>query len=303
MKLFKIKLNLKIILKITSLGIYVSSILYFIFFVKNNFLLFSNFNQFNLKVIFGFYLILIFNNLVLGLINKYILLYLDINIPYFESLNITVKNSMVNLTTPLKLGIGYKIIFLKNYYIFSLKELAIVNTFFTLTNLFPILITLMLIFLNERFVSLKLFYTLLLIIFLFIYLLFNLKNFKIIRLKFPILKKINFYSFLNIKILFLNFLFFISSTYAVYLIASQINVKITYLSIILFSTISILSSFIQLTPGNIGVREGILIFFNSLHKISNFEIIIISTIERFFNLISLFFLQLILLVKNVVYKN
>ena len=97
----------------------------------------TNFSVFEITLLFT---LKILNLLFLSNININILSYLRINISQKESLELTTKNTVGNLTAPFKLGTGYKISYLKDRYKFKLTDYIYWNTFFSFFNLFPVAI-------------------------------------------------------------------------------------------------------------------------------------------------------------------
>ena len=102
--------------KIFQIIITISSLFYFIYFIQNNIELLENIIEITIFEISLVLILKILNILFLSNININILKYLNIELPQLESINITVKNTLGNLTTPLKLGTGYKISYLKDNY-------------------------------------------------------------------------------------------------------------------------------------------------------------------------------------------
>ena len=108
------------------------------------------------------------------------------------------------------------------------------------------------------------------------------------------MKSFKYFSKNNISIQISNILFFISNSLIVYLILENLTINASLYSATAYSFLSSFVNLINLTPGNIGVKEGLIILFDNIHGIS-FEIVVIaSVIERFFSLVTLFIFQLIL---------
>ena len=94
----------------------ISSIIYFIYFIRTNTDLLKNFENISfieLVIIFMLKLLSIF---CLSNININILQNLNINLHQRESAELTIRNTLGNLTTPFKLGTGFKVSFLKKVF-------------------------------------------------------------------------------------------------------------------------------------------------------------------------------------------
>lgn len=274
--------------------ILISSLVYFIYFISENSDYFKTLNNFNFQIILIILFLKFLNVFFLSNINQNILKNLKIDLKNVESLDLVVKNTLGNLSSPFKLGSGYKVSYLSKKYKFKFTEYIFWTTFFSLINLYPLysiflgysLITGNKIILN----NLIYFLTVYIPIFLIIYL----QNKNKYLNKYPYLKSFKYFSKNNISIQISNILFFISNSLIVYLILENLTINASLYSATAYSFLSSFVNLINLTPGNIGVKEGLIILFDNIHGIS-FEIVVIaSVIERFFSLVTLFIFQLIL---------
>ena len=274
----------------------ISSIIYFIYFIRTNTELLKNFQNisfFELVLIFMLKLLSIF---CLSNININILKNLNINLHQRESAELTIRNTLGNLTTPFKLGTGYKVSFLKNRYDFKLTDFIYWNTFFSVLNLVPLTLLFITIsgwsnasFLEGNYIYLLIGLSLIFIITFFIY---NLNFFK---------NKIYPYSLIssnNFKIQVSNLVYFFSSSTIIYILASNFTLSIEYYSALSYSFLNSFINLINLTPGNIGIKETVLILLDDIHSLSFQVIIIISFIERVITFFALLFSQIILKFKK-----
>jgi len=71
-----------------------------------------------------------------------------------------------------------------------------------------------------------------------------------------------------------------------------------YYSALSYSFLNSFINLINLTPGNIGIKETVLILLDDIHSISFQVIIIISFIERMITFLALLFSQIILKFKK-----
>tara|TARA_B100000900_G_C20602168_1_gene726094 strand:+ start:2385 stop:3257 length:873 start_codon:yes stop_codon:yes gene_type:complete len=278
--------------KIIQIIITISSFFYFIYFIQNNIELLKNIVNITIFEISLILILKILNTLFLSNININILKYLNIELPQLESINITVKNTLGNLTTPLKLGTGYKISYLKDNYEIKLTDFIFWNTIFSIINLIPIVSVFIFfsLFIKAPFIfgyesfSIILFFT-------FLVSLFLISKSTVLNSK---IEKFRYFSKRNFLIQISNILYFLSSCLIVFIIASNFTNELQFFSSVSYNTLNSFVNLINLTPGNIGVKETVLVVFNEIHQLSFQVVIITSAIERLLTLISLFFIQIIL---------
>jgi len=288
-----VKIN-DIVYKLLRSFIFIGSLIYFIYFLIENYDYFKKLNNFTIQSILVILFLKSLNVFFLSNINQNILRNLKIDLKNLESLDLVVKNTLGNLSSPFKLGSGYKVSYLSKNYKFKLSEYIFWTTFFSIINLYPlysIFIGYSLITRNEVVLN-NLYYFLIayIPIFLIIYLLKKNKYFK----KYSYFKSFIYFSKNNASIQISNILFFISTSCIVFLIIENLTSNASLYSATAYSFLSSFVNLINLTPGNIGVKEGLIILFDNVHEIS-FEIVVIaSIIERFFSLVMLFIFQLIL---------
>ena len=285
-------INSKVVnfLKVTVL---VSSILYFVYFIFKNFEQFKNFSNFNLQTVAILLSLKFINIYLLSNLNIFILKNIGINLKNIESAKLTVKNSLGNLSSPMKLGSGYKLLYLKEKYDMKVNEYFFITTFYSIFNLIPIfLIFLIFSFLgNQRTILNNLMITL----FIFFGLVFATFSIQ----KFPYFKKINtgiskrLISRNNLIIQTNSILFFLSSSIIVYLIIINLSNIDSFYSSVSYIFLESFVNLVSLTPGNIGIKESLIISFNNIHKIGFELVIITSFVERFLSLIALFVTQII----------
>ena len=278
-------------LKVTVL---VSSLLYFGYFIFKNFEQFKNFSNFNIQTIAILLSLKFINIYLLSNLNIYILKNIGINLKNIESTKLTVRNTLGNLSSPLKLGSGYKLSYLKEKYDIKINEYLFITTFYSIFNLIPIfLIFLIYSFLGNQKTILNN-----LIIMFFIFLVLCLQH--LVFKSYRILKKINtglskkLISKNNLIIQINNILFFLSSSIIVYLIVINLSNIDSFYSSISYNFLGSFVNIVNLTPGNIGIKEGLIISFNNIHKIGFDLVIITSFVERFLSLIALFVTQIII---------
>ena len=278
------------IYKFLRLLILATSIVYFFYFIYKNISILDNIKNFDIQAIALIILLKVINVKLLANINLYILKYLDIKLTNSESLDLTVKNTLGNLSSPLRLGSGYKLSYLKNRYDFKIKDFLIWHTFFGILNLFPLML---IFFMYAIYFDVDLIVNNLILIFgvvaLFITFLYLIEN-DVVKQRYSI--NFSFFSKNNLMIQTNNVLFFFSNSLIVFIILESLTVKISFFSALAYSFLSSFVNLLNVTPGNIGVKEGLIILFNQVHKISYLSIIVTSFIERLASLIVLFCFQL-----------
>ena len=274
--------------------VFVCSLLYFGFFVFNNFEQFKNFSNFNLQTIATLLFLKFLNIYLLSNLNIFILKNLGINLKNIESIKLTVRNTLGNLSSPLKLGSGYKLSYLKEKYDIKINEYLFITTFYSIFNLIPIFLIFLIFSIigNQKTVI----NNLIIIIFIFFGLVFLTLSIQ----KLPYFKKINIgisktlISKNNLIIQLNNILFFLSSSFIVYLIIINLSNLDSFYASVSYNFLGSFVNIVNLTPGNIGIKEGLIITFNNIHKIGFNLVIITSFLERFLSFIALFVTQIII---------
>lgn len=275
-----------------------ASVSYFIYFLITNINFFNDLFKFSLLYVFIILFLNFLNILFMSNINLFILKSINVKLNFYQSLEVSVKNSLGNITTPFKLGVVYKISYLKKFFNLKLPDFIYANTIFSFINLLPALIFLITYFLLNKSISLeyKNHYLLIFLVFiLFIILFFKTKQFKFLFKK---SKKVNLKSINSFYVQINNLLYFINSSFIVWLIILGINENYLFFSAITYNSINTAVSIVTLTPGNIGIKEASISFLNNLHGLDIYLIILISFIERFLSLISLIIFDMILNKRN-----
>ena len=276
--------NLKL-LSYLKVIIFISSIFYFIYFIFENLQFFLDLQKIKLDFIFLVLILKILNILFLSNINLRILNNLKINLNFMESFEITIKNTLGNLSSPLKLGSGYKITYLKEHYKLEIKNYILLNTFFSILNLIPIfLIFILYNIFNSQVRDFKIVGIVTIISFLVTLFLIVFQNFQF-------LKTLKIFSKNNLHIHVNNILFFLSNTFIVYIIANQLLPYSSFFSALAFTSLGFVVNLVNLTPGNIGIKESVLFIFENIHGYSLYLLIFISFLERFISFLTLFSIQ------------
>lgn len=284
------KVNLKFLKFLKNLIIF-SSLIYFVFFISDNFEQFLKLRYFGLINIFVIVILKILSFIFLSNMNLFTLKIINISLTKLESFNITIKNALGNLALPLKLGSGYKFTYLKNKFNFRNSQFIYLWTFISVLSIFPngiIFISYLLYDSKIKFTEFLL--SIFLVLALMFFLVYITKNLTLLK-KFGSIHTFKYFSEFNIKVQIYYFFYFLIDSIVIFLIIRNIDSKYNFISAITFSFISLIISLLNLTPGNIGIKEGTIIMLNSIHGI-NFEIVIIvSIIDRILSFITLFVLE------------
>lgn len=259
------------------------------------------------------YFILIIFFYVLRLIsraytNHYLYKNVNIDLPFFDSLTITLINGLGNYLGPLKAGSGMKVAYLNKKFNLKIIDYMSINTqyssiyFIASASIATVIIILKS---NEN----QSMYAVLLVFLISIFILSislirkinlnTLENSKIYFIE-KLIKIIKFESIKNNK---LNIFLFTSlhalfGFFAIYFCLSIMSVDNTFLDAIFIGSMTQLSTVISVTPGNIGIVEGILFVFRSVYTLNLEQILLFSVISRIFVLIAMLLLNIFLSIKE-----
>ena len=276
---------------------YLSNLLFIFFIIAFSLFIFNNkselnglfdFNFLNLALLSIFYII---SYLVKTKLNQYLYSTKNINMSFSETLNLIIKSTAGNLSTPLSLGTGYKFHYLKKKYNLTYAENLNINLYFTIfTNLIFIFILLIISFNNylykdSIFFNLTLFWLFILLTGLILFLILS-KEFKINKLVI-----LNSYSLRSLNLpfskivnlfIFTILLITVNVVSHIYLF-ELLNFEIDIIQTLSFVSINGLANIIKFTPGNFGINESFLIISDLYHGLSAVHVLVVSLIFRFFS--------------------
>ena len=291
-------------------------ITYFITFVSIFFIAFQIYKNIEIletvKYIPTYFILIIFFY-VLRLIsraytNHYLYKNVNIDLPFFDSLTITLINGLGNYLGPLKAGSGMKVAYLNKKFNLKIIDYMSINTqyssiYFIASASIATVIVILKSNENQSMYAVLLVF-LISIFILSIYLirkinLNTLENSKIYFIE-KLIKIIKFESIKNNK---LNIFLFTSlhalfGFFAIYFCLSIMSVDNTFLDAIFIGSMTQLSTVISVTPGNIGIVEGILFVFRSVYTLNLQQILLFSVISRIFVLIAMLLLNIFLSIKE-----
>lgn len=265
------------------------SVLFLIYFIFENIEFLDLFKTLNLIEVCFIVLLIVLRIYINSLQNLYLYKFINISLSKSESINLFVKSTIANSLTFINLGGGYKALFFKKKFKLKFKNYLFLNTIFSG---YKILIYLYLFFLflvlnNKINNNLYLLFFLLPLVMYLILTLINLKklNFWLLKIK-------------NYKILFLKlninlFLLFFLNTFILFKYFQLFDLSKSYMDIILFFLIGFITSLINVTPGNIGFKEAVLIFTTGLHNVTQLEVLTISLFSRFLEITILLLFSII----------
>lgn len=280
------------IFKYFKILIFVISISYFIYFAFNNYSQFFVLEKIGIINILLIFILKFLNIIFLSNINIHLLRNLDIKLNNIDSLDLTIKNTLGNLTSPFRLGSGYKITYLKSNFDLRIKDYIYWSSWVSIINLYPLFLIFIIFYINEQ---KPLSITILqLITFTFLSIFFIVPITKIFRNRLNIESDFHLLSRNNLMIQINNILFFLSTCLVIFTVINSVSDELSFYSGVAYNFLGSFINLVNITPGNIGVKEGLIILFNDLHLISNELIIITSLVERLASIITLFGFQLIL---------
>ncbi len=278
-------------IKIINLIIFLSFIFYYISSERQYFYLIRDISLFLAFVI----LVLFLGKYILNVyLNILLFKNININLNFNEAFKILYFNRVGNSFGFLKIGSGYKLNYLINVKKSNLKDYLGITTLYGLLeyifNFFIFFLTYSIFGLEKYKIELFLFTSFILLLILF-YKRINNFLYNFINEKFEIDLKFNFINFPSLVLItFLNTLI---NIIIILLIVISVGIDKPIVDVIFYQFSSLLSSIIQITPGNIGFSEVFIYLFNNIHSFTFSEILLISILFRIFNFIFLSFIGII----------
>tara|TARA_B100001564_G_scaffold360067_1_gene385368 strand:+ start:6308 stop:7189 length:882 start_codon:yes stop_codon:yes gene_type:complete len=278
-------------IKIINLIIFLSFIFYYISSERQYFYLIRDISLFLAFVI----LVLFLGKYILNVyLNILLFKNININLNFNEAFKILYFNRVGNSFGFLKIGSGYKLNYLINVKKSNLKDYLGITTLYGLLeyifNFFIFFLTYSIFGLEKYKIELFLFSSFILLLILF-YKRINNFLYNFINEKFEIDLKFNFINFPSLVLItFLNTLI---NIIIILLIVISVGIDKPIVDVIFYQFSSLLSSIIQITPGNIGFSEVFIYLFNNIHSFTFSEILLISILFRIFNFIFLSFIGII----------
>ncbi|MAV60952.1 MAG: hypothetical protein CMQ83_01145 [Gammaproteobacteria bacterium] len=289
--MFEVKDFLTNKIKIINLIIFLSFIFYYISSERQYFYLIRDISLFLAFVI----LVLFLGKYILNVyLNILLFKNININLNFNEAFKILYFNRVGNSFGFLKIGSGYKLNYLINVKKSNLKDYLGITTLYGLLeyifNFFIFFLTYSIFGLEKYKIELFLFSSFILLLILF-YKRINNFLYNFINEKFEIDLKFNFINFPSLVLItFLNTLI---NIIIILLIVISVGIDKPIVDVIFYQFSSLLSSIIQITPGNIGFSEVFIYLFNNIHSFTFSEILLISILFRIFNFIFLSFIGII----------
>ena len=233
--------------------IFLISISYFIYFAFNNYSQFFVVEKIGIIGIFLIFFLKSLNIIFLSNINLYLLRNFDIRLSNSDSIDLTIKNTLGNLSSPFRLGSGYKITYLKSKYNLRIKDYIYWSSWVSIINLYPLFLIFIIFYINvhEAF-SIT---VLLIVTFTFISLFIIVPITKIIRNRLNIKSNFVLLSRNNFMIQINNILFFLSTSLVIFTVINAISDELSFYSGIAYNFLGSFINLISITPGNIGVKE------------------------------------------------
>ena len=277
------------------------SIIVFIFlYLFNNREILEEVN-YNWLFILGILFFSIARYLISSLIDIKLFENVNVNLKFYESLKLTIINTLGNIAAPMKVGSGLKVSYLKTKHGLSIYKYFVVNTHYAIFHLFTSMVILLFVILaNEEKYQYEMLISITTLFLITISLFLVIKNFDFNKYK----NKINKYIFdlisvLNFnvvsknifQIIFYSMLHLLFGIINLYLIFRLIGLNNMFVESIYFNLITTLSSVVTLTPGNIGILELIHIILKDLYSLNSGQVVFVSIVSRIVSLISLLMLN------------
>lgn len=246
---------------------------------------------FNLIILLIIKFLFVFSN---SYFQKVSLKIIDTNINNFDSLKLTSRSMLMNQILPFKSGMGYRMFYLIKHYQIKVKEFGRLIYFFYLFNLLTIGIVIVIyqFFQNVKINNEETIYLIFLIfISSFIYFFISKK-----KNLFTSTTKIYFlkYSNLFFASILSNFLQFIFIAYSYYFFKNEKFIIDSLFHYIVHGV----SSMVNITPGSIGLREGLLLYFQNYFSVDSFMILNIAILDRLSLLVALSIFNLFFKLKS-----
>ena len=283
---------------------------YFLFsYINKNKEIISFFYKINISYILLFLCLTILNYIFRTLFNIYIYKSIDIKISVRESFDLALKNTMGNLIGPFKAGAGHNLHYMYKNYNLSPTLYVSVNTAFAVLLIFINILLLLFTSLSlDNFLGISKFYTSLIIFFSFliayVIIKFSIRNNEKINLKIFRNFATGFLSLFKDKILFLKItttatIYSIYNVLILYLTFEMFDFGIKFKNTLLYTMLGSLTSFVKLTPGNIGFYEFVMISSSGFHGIGTNEVLMSSIFLRCSNYFSVIILFIFSFLKNL----
>jgi len=220
--------------------------------------------------------------------------FFDKKISFIDSSRVTAYSSLINFFGFLQGGVGFRGIYLKKYFNIPLKKYFLVTV---VQYLLFFIISGILIFAGLSFtqnISTAFKYAVVAIVLssLLLFLLNKYLNNKLVNIASSIFRDKFIFQSKKILTLVFSIIFMSLGSMLAYGVAlSAIEANVTLGGLLLFTGVSQLAILFAVTPGAIGVREGLLLLVQSQMLLSTDDIIVVSTIDR-----AVYFITLALIV-------
>lgn len=237
--------------------------------------------------------------IVNGLFMKWSIALFDKKISFHESVRISLISSAGNFFAPAGSGLGFRALYLKKKYKLSYSNyLSVLLCNYVMVFFITSLLGLLSLFMLKDRLSISAFALAIFFVVLFIFSVLSMvirigdNKYKISRYEWAnrfleIAKKISkgwvliladkTTVILLLMLILVNTLLMITDTY---LIMASVGIGISFGGLLIFSVLGSLSVFINITPGNLGVKEAVYLVFSTIIGLTVAQIISVSLIDR-----------------------
>jgi len=282
--------------KVLSLAILVFFVIWIILYIKGHISEFSGIFSLSLRLVATLALVLLIDSIVLGLFTKVLMDYLNVPLTFGEWYGLSIVSNLWNYIIPFQGGAGARALYLKKVHNFAVSHfLATMLALYFISffvNAVIGLFCILYIYFNYHYTNM--------IVFFFFAVVFAstsvlmLFSPKVPEFKNRVLRKISevinaWYAIrrqrvLVIKLIVVILLHAVFELLTVYLAFQAYGVSLSFIKCLLLSTLLAFSVLIKITPGSLGITEGIIVFGAQIFNIAPAQSLLAAGLIRVVNL-------------------
>ena len=282
--------------KALSLAILLFFVIWIILYIKGHISEFSGIFSLSLRLVATIAVVLLIDSIVLGLFTKVLMQYLNIHLTFTEWYGLSIVSNLWNYIIPFQGGAGARALYLKKVHNFAVSHflgtmLALYFVSF-LVNAVIGLFCILYIYFNYH-------YTNMIVFFFFAVVFASTGAFMLFSPKVPefnnwVLRKISevinaWYAIrrqgvLVIKLILIILLHAVFELLTVYFAFQAYGVSLSFIKCLLLSTLLAFSVLIKITPGSLGITEGIIVFGAQIFSIAPAQSLLAAGLIRVVNL-------------------
>ncbi|MBW2339813.1 MAG: flippase-like domain-containing protein [Deltaproteobacteria bacterium] len=286
--------------KFLSLAILLLFVIWIIFYIKGHISEFSGILCLSLRLVATLAVVLLVDSIALGLFTKVLMDYLNIHLKFKEWYGLSIVSNLWNYIIPFQGGAGARALYLKKVHNFAVPQfLATMLALYFISffvNAVIGLFCILYIYFNYH-------YTNIIVFFFFAVVFMTTSVLMLFSPKVPefknwVLRKISevinaWYaicgqSVLVIKLILIILLHAVFELLTVYFAFQAYGVSLSFVKCLLLSTLLAFSVLIKITPGSLGVTEGIIVFGAQIFGIPPAQSLLAAGLIRVVNLVLIF---------------